>query len=248
MSLFVISDLHIWGTDDPLYQSLISLLKNRAVLGDTVILAGDLFDLFVGNKPIFKERYFEFFNAVASAQTRGIQVHYIEGNHDFLMKNAFPENGIQVHSKEVSIEIAGKRFYLAHGDLANRRAYGYRFLRFFLRSPLMRAFVALMPGSWVEKIGVQSSLRSRNRRPLLSSELSGKGIEKLRRIYRNYAAERLAQGYDFVVMGHCHDLDEMFFKVGDRQGQYVNVGFPRTHGSFLSWSPGEEKIYRERLP
>jgi hypothetical protein len=73
-------------------------------------------------------------------------------------------------------------------------------------------------------------------------------MERLRKIYRSYAAERLAEGYDYVVMGHCHDLDEMSFQIGGRAGQYVNVGFPRVHGSYLSWSPGDEKIMRERMP
>jgi hypothetical protein len=58
----------------------------------------------------------------------------------------------------------------------------------------------------------------------------------------------VAEGYDYVVMGHCHDLDEMSFKVGERVGQYVNVGYPPVHGSYLSWSPGDEKIMRERMP
>jgi hypothetical protein len=49
-------------------------------------------------------------------------------------------------------------------------------------------------------------------------------------------------------MGHCHDLDEKTFKIGSRIGQYVNVGYPRVHGSLLSWKEGEEKIGREKLP
>ena len=73
-------------------------------------------------------------------------------------------------------------------------------------------------------------------------------MERLRNLYRSYAAERIARGCDFVVMGHCHDLDEKSFVIDGRPGQYVNVGFPRAHGSFLSWSPGDERIQRERLP
>src|SRR5687768_5859798 len=103
MSLYVVSDLHIWGPDDPLYQSLLALIRDRAVSGDTVVLAGDLFDLFVGNKSIFKERYSEFIQLLILAGKRGVKLHYIEGNHDFLIRRTFrgiPQ--LAVHSLDAS--------------------------------------------------------------------------------------------------------------------------------------------------
>ena len=108
----------------------------------------------------------------------------------------------------------------------------------------MKALVSLAPGKWLENIGKVSSRKSRQRHTILPHYQ----IEPLRKIFRNYAAEQVALGYDFVVLGHCHDLDEMSFTIGGRKGQYINIGFPRIHGSFLSWTPGEEKIQRERLP
>lgn len=249
MALLVVSDLHIHGAADPVYRSLLSLLRDRARPGDTVVLAGDLFDLFVGGKRVFTERYAEFFRQAALAGERGVRLHYIEGNHDFLIRRAFQgAPGVRVHSHDFSIEMGGKRFFFAHGDTANARDYGYRLLRAFFRSPLLRLLVWLLPGSWVDWIGRASSRQSRRHRPELPACLPEGEMENLRRIYRNYAAERISQGYDYVVMGHCHDLDEMSFVVGGRPGQYVNVGYPRVHGSFLSWQPGDEKIGRERLP
>ncbi len=249
MSLLIVSDMHIWGPEDPLYTSLIALVRRRAGPGDTVVLAGDLFDLFVGNKRIFKQRYSAFFSALSEAASRGVQCHYVEGNHDFLLHKALGRlPGVSIHSHDVTLEIGGKKFYFAHGDTVVSTDYGYRFLRAFLRSPLMKAFVFLMPGSWIQKIGEKSSYQSRKRKPLLPTQFPLKEIERLRRSFRSFAAERLAQGCDFVVMGHCHDLDEMMFKIDGRQGQYVNVGYPRVHGSYLSWCPGESKIERERLP
>lgn len=249
MSLLVVSDLHIWGVDDPLYSSLLLILRNRAGAGDVVVLAGDLFDLFVGNKSIFTRRYAELLATLADAGRKGVELHYIEGNHDFLIDQAFRGiPGLTVHPHDVTVEIENKKFYLAHGDTVDRKDYGYLLLRAFFRSGCMKALVSLIPGGWLDKIGRVSSRRSRENKPVLSSHLPIQRMEYLRRTYRSYAAERLAQGYDFVIMGHCHDLDEMYFNIGGRSGQYVNVGFPRVHGSFLSWSPGDEAVQRERLP
>lgn len=247
--LLAVSDLHVTGADDPIYRSLLSLIRDRAEAGDTLVLAGDLFDLFVGNKAIFVSRYSEFLRELAQAGRRGVRIHYIEGNHDFHVSRAFGGiPGLTVHAHDVAVEVGGKRFFFAHGDTVDPSDVRYRLLRGFFRSPLMRAFVVVAPGEWIDWIGQTSSRRSRASRPDLPQELPLGSMERLRRLYRNYAAEQLSRGYDFVVMGHCHDLDEMSFNIGGRTGQYVNVGYPRVHGSFLSWAPGEERIQREKLP
>lgn len=249
MSLFAVSDLHIQGADDPLYLSLLRILRDRAKPGDTVVLAGDLFDLFVGNKKIFRNRYHEFLAELRASGSRGVKIHYIEGNHDFMMRRVFKGvPGMRVHAHDVSIEIEDRKFFFAHGDTVDRSDYGYRALRLFFRSLPVKAMIAAAPGRWVDWFGNTSSRASRGKKPEVPTQLPATRIEYLRNVYRSYAAERLAQGYDFVVMGHCHDLDEKSFVIGGRPGQYVNIGFPRTHGSFLSWNPGDEKIVREKLP
>jgi UDP-2,3-diacylglucosamine hydrolase len=249
MALLAVSDLHIEGPGDPLYRSLLRLLRDRARESDTVVLAGDLFDLFVGNKQVFLEKYREFFSELEAAGRRGARIHYIEGNHDFLLKGAFARiPGLQLHSSDFELELDGRRFFFSHGDLVDRKDYGYRFLRVMFRSPLMKALVAVVPGAWLEWVGHRSSQASRESKPRLPAQLPTGRLEYLRNTYRSFAAERLARGCDFVVMGHCHDLDEKNFVIDGRGGQYVNVGYPRVHGSFLSWNPGDERIQRERLP
>lgn len=249
MSLIVISDLHIWGPEDPLYFSLLSLIQKRVKEKDIVIFAGDIFDLFVGNKTVFTQRYSGFLQALTEAGSRGIQMHYIEGNHDFFIRRAFQGvKGLATHSHDMSLEIQGKKFFFSHGDTVDKWDYSYRLLRVLFRSPLMKVLVYLAPGQWLDKIGKMSSEQSRKSKPRLPMALPVQRMERLRYVYRSFAAEKLSHGYDFVVMGHCHDLDEMHFNIGGRRGQYVNVGFPRAHGSFLVWSPGEEEIHREKLP
>ena len=111
------------------------------------------------------------------------------------------------------------------------------------RKSAMESYVA-----WLDWFGKTSSAVSRTRKPVLPASLSTEKIERLRKLYRSFAADQIKQGYDYVVMGHCHDLDEMCFHVDGRPGQYINVGYPRVHGSFLSWNSGDEKIQREALP
>ena len=186
---------------------------------------------------------------VSNACAAGAEVHYIEGNHDFLLTRVLA--GIpraRVHSREFAVELDGKRFYIAHGDLVDPTDYSYRFLRAVFRSPLNRAFVKSIPGEWVDWIGTRSSRYSRGSRPMLPGGLPRERRDALRRVYRNFAVERIGKGFDFVILGHCHDDDEMSFQVEGRTGHYANVGYPRVHRNYLAWSAGQGEIQREPLP
>ena len=73
MRLFVVSDLHIRGPQDPIYRSLLTLLRDRARESDTVVLAGDIFDLFVGKKNVFLERYTEAYRRELAAFVEAVR-------------------------------------------------------------------------------------------------------------------------------------------------------------------------------
>lgn len=249
MHLYAVSDLHISGNEDPLYLILLSLIRERPQSGDLLVLAGDLFDLFVGNKPIFTERYQAFVDELHAAGRRQVQIHYIEGNHDFHISQALQGVvNLTVHSDSFETKLDGKSFHFSHGDTVDRSDLKYLALRSFFRSPMMKALVTVTPGTWLDQIGQASANASRKRRPDLPARLPQGELERLRKIYRSYAAEQISRGRDYVVLGHCHDLDEMTFQVESRMGQYINIGFPRIHGSFLSWTQGDDKIRREKLP
>jgi UDP-2,3-diacylglucosamine hydrolase len=245
MTFFAVSDLHIRDEHDPLYAPLVALFTERARPGDHVVLAGDIFDVFVGDKPEFTERYGAFIGAARDAAARGVHVYYVEGNHDFLMTRALP--GVRVHARAAELVIGGKRVFVGHGDLADARDWGYRALRVFFRSPLFRAFVHLAPRGWLSAIGRRSSRYSRGDDTGLAAHLPRERLEALRCVYRSFAAERVREGFDFVVLGHCHDLDEKSFTLDGREAQYINVGYPRAHGSFLTWNEGDARIQRERF-
>ncbi|MCC7441341.1 MAG: UDP-2,3-diacylglucosamine diphosphatase [Bdellovibrionales bacterium] len=245
MRLFVLSDLHIEDDRDPTLAALIRFLDTEARPGDTVVLAGDIFDLFVGAKAVFLARYAGLLSGLRNAGERGVVLHYIEGNHDFHLRGALTAiPGLTLHDAEVPLELGGRRFYVAHGDLVDRKDTGYLALRLFFRSPLMKAFVAAAPSAWIERIGDFSRDRSKGRNARLSTQLPLDRLERLRLAYRNFACEKMREGYDHIILGHCHDLDEKAFIIDGRRGQYINMGYPKVHKSILAWEAGEERVSR----
>ncbi len=239
MKLSVLSDLHIQDSHDPAYEALLRILKNQNS-EDVLVLAGDIFDLFVGNKTLFKTRYDKFLILLKKICEQGTEVHYIEGNHDFHLSSVFSRlPQFFLHSSAFEAHWGNCRFWIAHGDLVDLKDYRYLSLRTFFRSPLMQLFVATAPDSWIEWIGQTSSQKSREHRPRMPDQLPPDQLQQLREKYRSYAEKKMSFGYNFVILGHCHDLDEAFSSC------YMNMGFPKIHGSYIEWRPGSPKLERK---
>jgi UDP-2,3-diacylglucosamine hydrolase len=249
MRVVIVSDLHIRGADDPLCASLARLARDEARPGDRLVLAGDVFDLFVGDKPLFRTRYRELLGALAQAGARGVVIDSIEGNHDFHLERAFAEvPGLTVHPHHVRFTAGGRRFHVEHGDTIDRTDTGYLVLRAFFRSPVMKGLVAALPGEWLDAVGTRASHASGTRHPRLPSELEPARLARLRAHYRRHAEKLWAAGDDFVVLGHCHDLDGVSATVGGRAVQYLNVGYPRVHGTYVRYDSERDGEGLTRVP
>ena len=243
MRLSVVSDLHIQGPEDPIYSRLLHLIGGSSGEGDVVVLAGDIFDLFVGDKPLFLERYRDFLSASRAALERGVQIHYVEGNHDFMLRDAFRGmDGFFVHSQDVSLQLDQTRFFIAHGDLVDHADVAYLLLRQFFRSVAMQTFVRFTPGRVLDLIGKSSSRYSRTaNRPDMPTH------PRQRSAFHAFACARIREGYDFVILGHSHDADESSLAVDGRKGRYYNLGYPPVDGTYLVWTGAESGFRREPL-
>jgi UDP-2,3-diacylglucosamine hydrolase len=247
MKAIVISDIHIFGADDPLYESLLALMREELRSGDRLVLAGDIFDFLVGDQPSSSRRYEAFFAAVRELGRRDVRVVYIEGNHDFHLAKvfaAFPN--VELVPAETAIAFGEKRLYVAHGDLVDRDDRGYLALRAFFRSPFIRFAAIALPEAAVEWIGRRSSDSSRKRNPRLPESRGEAYLARLRSKYRAFAEGKFAEGYDGIVLGHCHDLDGADFERDGRRGRYLNIGFPRVHHAYVEFTE-ENGLVRKPL-
>ena len=236
MKVYFISDLHIQAATDPLYQPLLKII-GQLQAGDYLVLAGDIFDLFLGSKRNFSCEYIEFIERVRQASERGVQIHYIEGNHDFLMQAAFSRmKNVTVHHSEAVLDLQGRKIYIAHGDLVDRNDYKYRALRAVFRSAPLKVAVSLMPESLAESIGKKLSQHGKTQRPISAERLASPRRDALRQVFRSFAENKIREGFTYVVLGHCHDLDEQEFNNPENTGRYYNLGYPRIHKSYLIWN------------
>jgi UDP-2,3-diacylglucosamine hydrolase len=209
--------------------------------------AGDIFDFLVGKQSSLVRRYSVFFDAIRELGSRGILTTYIEGNHDFHLRGVFEGvPNLRLVSAETEIEISGRRLYVAHGDLVDHEDRGYLALRAFFRSPFIRLAAFLLPEAVVEWIGARSADSSRKRNPRLPESRGGDHLVRLRAKYHAFAEAKFRDGFDGIVLGHCHDFDGRNFSEGVRIGSYLNVGFPRVHHSYVVFTP-EKGLVRKAL-
>lgn len=214
MRAIFLADAHLCEPSDPNYQAMLAFLEDQCGKTDMLVLLGDIFEFWIGKASVV-EAYVPVIDALERMHQQGTKLVYVEGNHDFHLGPVFTDRlACQVLPEGGSIELDGKRVFLAHGDLANPADKSYRRLRTFLRSGLIRTMLRLAPNSLTMAIAARGSYNSRK------SAGERRSRWPAREILRPYAETILAQGYQALVTGHYHH--PFHEKLGD--GEHIALG------------------------
>lgn len=220
---YFVSDLHIASPDDPKAALFLAFLRQlTAESASHLMLLGDVFDMWLGDHDYFINRYRPVIDEIVRLRDNGIQVHYFEGNHDLHLGRYWAERlGIVVHGGPTSMEIAGQTVRLEHGDQMDPDDRGYRFLRWFLRTPVMRFVIYNLPGKLAAGIGERASATSRSYTSETKTISREDAIAKIR---AHSAKAHAEQPFDLLISGHVHVRDD--HEMSDAGGSFrsVNLG------------------------
>lgn len=246
MTAIFLSDVHLRDGTSAKSQLVVRFLQEVASRFDRVIVLGDLLDVWPGTTKFLIQQYGPVLEALRALVKAGQEVHYIEGNHDFLLGDYFEsELGIRVHTEDLVQHWAGKRIYISHGDLGNSADKTYPILRKFLRTPTLHFVKRLFPGSWAYHVGVSSSKLSRQLQRRSEEELL-RIEEKVRATYRGTARTLFEKGFDVVIMGHTHVPDDFHVEIDGRLCRYLNTGDWVRNFTYLEFDGSE--FYTKRHP
>ena len=177
-----------------------------------IYIVGDLFDYWFEYRTVVPKNYYRLFSILRELTDNGIRVSFIAGNHDFWVRDYFrDELGMDVHHDAVETTIRGKRFLIHHGDGLLKDDIGYKILKRILRNPVSIFLFSLVHPDITGRLARWSSKTSRQYTSNRSYE--GNGMTE-------FAARKLRDGFDVVVMGHNHVPSCR--KIG--RGVYVNLG------------------------
>lgn len=220
-----LSDLHIRNEDESNSQKLLLFLhslENRERDASHLFLVGDIFDLWIYNHRYFVDKFPKIVNAIRVVVSRGIEVHYFEGNHDLYLKKFWQQEvGVKVHDGPAFFNLDSRVIRVEHGDLMNPNDKGYLFLKKVLQSPPTRFVAKNLPGMAVSWIGERASKASRH----YTSNQKSIHEKEVKEFMHHYADEAFKERhFDYLISGHTHVRDEYQLSTEGEQVYSLNLG------------------------
>lgn len=217
-ALYFISDAHLgapYGASEEVKLSkLFAFGGGIAQPGNYLFIIGDLLDFWFEWRRSIPKRHFRVLREIANWVDRGLSVHYLPGNHDFKLGGFLEkEIGMQTYEHTLDFSALGKRFHLFHGDGLYKTDVWYRLMKKALRFPLNQKLFLLVHPDLGQKLADVFSAGSRGSQ-------DRKLNKDLETDYFRYAEQKIAAGFDFVIMGHTHK--PILKKLG--KGVYLNTG------------------------
>lgn len=199
MRAIFLADAHLCAPEDANYQLMLQFISSLEGTVDTLCILGDLFDFRIGLASLTFAEHEPILDALRRLRDSGTRLVYLEGNHDFLLGADFTQRlGAELHVGPVVLELQGKRIYLCHGDLINRRDWSYQLLYRLLRHPATLYTGQLLPPSLV------MALRDRLQRSSKKQYTVHQHRWNYQAIIRSFADVVRQQGCDALVLGHFH--------------------------------------------
>lgn len=234
MKAVFISDTHIKSSSEPQYRPLLDFLDHLKGW-DHLFVLGDFFDFWFCDSSSMYPEFRPVVEKLLELKSGGTGISLFEGNHDFFLKDYFAGRGIDIHPEWADIRLADHRLLLAHGDLVDTENRKYLFLRKALRSGLFYGFQKLIPARLRWKLADISSNTSKSF-PEPREELALK--------MERFGRSKLEEGYDAVILGHCHIPVFKRFSVNNREKIFCTLGDWITHFSYLSYKDGRFDLLR----
>ncbi len=198
---------------------------------DHLFIAGDFFDFwFCGHDQVYPE-FAEVVERLEEIQAAGVQVSLCEGNHDFYLGDFFSKSlGMSVFPEWAVLDLDGHKVLLSHGDTIDRRNRKYLLLRKVLRSRIFYRLQRRLPVSLLWRLARVSSR--------MSKELAIASQEALVEKMQAFSREKFQDGFDAVILGHCHKPLLKEYALGDRKKVFATLGDWSAHHSYLYYEDG----------
>jgi len=196
---FLLGDAH-YSYLRPQLQDFLQDIKSKRLRPTQLIFCGDIFDALFGGVPItqnINQVVIDLINDISY----DIEIIYIEGNHDFNLKNIFPNVKIFSISKQpIECKYNDKKVLLAHGDIETSFSYS-------LYATLVRSRFILFLLNGINKITNNKIIK------ILNNYLSKKEDCNNFDAFDEFIKSRLKGKYkcDYFIEGHFHQNKSVKF-------------------------------------
>jgi len=178
------------------FLEILEKLENKTIKTTQLFLIGDIFDLLFGYN-----NYIQTFSkegiTLLQKLSQNIEIIYLEGNHDFCLKEIFPD--IKLYTREeqpVHFKLNNKNIYISHGD-KYQTGLGYN-----LYSKILRNKTTLTLLKPFEKWIIDHRIKRLKRKKICGDFIEYK--KRFNQIINNYPKNSL------IIEGHFHQA--LFYK------------------------------------
>ncbi|MDD5405950.1 MAG: UDP-2,3-diacylglucosamine diphosphatase [Sulfurovaceae bacterium] len=106
------------------FMHLLHKIEIGEIITPQLFLMGDIFDLLFGHNKYIQSFSYKAISLLQKLSHK-IEIHYFEGNHDFCLKNVFPDMTVYSRDEQpITMKLGNKKASLSHGD-KYQTGFGY---------------------------------------------------------------------------------------------------------------------------
>jgi UDP-2,3-diacylglucosamine hydrolase len=198
-------------------ERVVKFIKTIAPGAKEIYIVGDLFDCWIEYRKVVPKGYYKLLAALNEAVESGIRINFLSGNHDFWLNTYLRDDvGLNIFYEPIIREIDGEKIFISHGDGLSKGDYGYKLIKKILRSKVNQFLYSLIHPDIGVALAQSSSRKSRESREE-GLHLGFSGMQE-------FAERKIAEGFDYVIMGHVHKPQVVEINVSGRKGYFVILG------------------------
>lgn len=247
--IFFASDAHLGARfhKNPLAieKKLVRWLDSIQAEASAIWFLGDMFDYWYEYKYVVPKGHVRFLGKLAELADQGVEIHIFIGNHDIWMFDYLPtEIGAIIHRKPLTVDLLGKRFFLAHGDEVDFRSKSFRFIRALFRNKFCQWLYGGIHPRWTFGFALGWSLSSRKSGLRKEGEsqapdYKGEGSEYLIQFAKTYL--KTHPDIHFFIFGHRHLMLDLMLS---RTSRILIAGDWMQYFSYIEWD-GENLLLNQ---
>ena len=217
-------------------KKIVSWLNEIEKDATSIYLLGDIFDFWFEYKKVVPKGFVRFLAKLADLIEKGIDIHYVVGNHDMWMRDYLEQEiGLKVHSQEFIIEQDHKLIFIGHGDGLGKGDYEYKVLKLIFSSKICKWLFSRLHPNFGISLGQAWSNKSKRKKESLVNEDKEILVEYCKEQQKNNPV-------DYYVFGHRHIPINIRI---DERSNYINLGDWVHHYSYAVYS--DQKLELKKL-
>ena len=240
--IYFISDVHLgasaFGDPREREKRLVSWLDTIKPEAKALYLLGDIFDFWFEYKRAVPRGFTRFLGKLSELSDAGVEIHYLVGNHDPWIFDYLPQEiGLTVHKKPLVTQIAGKTFFLAHGDEQCSNSFSFKLIRWIFHNRICQFLFRLLHPDWGIKLAHIWANHSRRKEFKKPKFFLGEHKENLIHFAKSYIQSQ--PEIDYFIFGHRHIPMDITLTPKNRM---INVGDWLKHDSYAVFDGQELQL------